>query len=262
LTERPTRGAFLTIRFENRPAIGAFLILLAVGPRETAAQNANQLGAWDGLMLSPVGALAPVARAPGEMASGADEVSLRFGRWRYDPDDAVHDNIGVTWSHGLGFARAQLALSAAYELVECPTCSAWASGDVVVQSALWERGFAGADRRPIRTGIGLRLSLGGARYLGAERATAGSAAVTAPIDIALPLWRTSLLCASIVPGFGFGHVTGADFGAGGFLPMIGAAVSWTVTSRVGVNVGAQRIIIAGGPTQLGAALSWKLGKAK
>jgi hypothetical protein len=56
-------------------------------------------------------------------------------------------------------------------------------------------------------------------------------------------------------------VTGSDFAAGGFLPMIGAAVSWTVASRVGVNVGVQRIVIAGGPTQIGAALSWKLRAA-
>jgi hypothetical protein len=43
--------------------------------------------------------------------------------------------------------------------------------------------------------------------------------------------------------------------------MIGAAVSWTVASRFGVNVGVQRIVIDGGPTQIGAALSWKLRAA-
>lgn len=251
----------MTTTFKCRLAFAALVISFGVGPRETAAQSVNQIGAWDGLVLSPVGALTPVARDPGDLAPGGNELSLRYSRWSYDPDDAVHDDLGVTWSHGLGIARAQLSLTGAYELVECPTCSGWVSGGLDVQSTLWDHGFARTDRRPIRMGIGVRVSLGGAKYLGPEGSTAGSAAVTVPIDIGLPLLRASSLCASIAPGFGYGHVTGSDFAAGGFLPMIGAAVSWTVASRVGVNVGVQRIVIAGGPTQVGAALSWKLRAA-
>jgi hypothetical protein len=41
--------------------------------------------------------------------------------------------------------------------------------------------------------------------------------------------------------------------------MIGAAVAWTITSTFGVDLGVQRIVITGGPTQFGAALFWKLG---
>ena len=204
----------MTTTFKCRLAFAALVISFGVGPRETAAQSVNQIGAWDGLVLSPVGALPPVADDLGDMTSGVNELLLRYGRWRYDSDDAVHDNLGVTWSHGLGIARAQLSLTGAYELVECPTCSGWVSGGLDVQSTLWDHGFARTDRRPIRMGLGVRVSLGGAKYLGPEGSTAGS-----------------------------------------------AAVSWTVASRVGVNVGVQRIVIAGGPTQVGAALSWKLRAA-
>jgi hypothetical protein len=252
----------VTTRSERRLGTASFLALLVFGPLQAATQSTSQLAAWDALMLSPVGALEPVARHTGEWAPGASELALRYGRWRYDPDDAVHDNIGVTWSYGLGFAHAQLSFTGAYEMVECPTCNAWASGSIDLQSALWDHHFGSANRRPTRMGIGLRMSIGGAKYLGAEASTASSAAVTMPIDIELPLWRTSALGASIEPGFGFGHVASPDIGAGGFLPMIGAAISWTVTSRINVGVGAQRVIIDGGPTQVGAALSLKLGSVK
>jgi hypothetical protein len=234
-------------------------MVFGVGPRQAAAQSASQLGAWDGLMLSPVGALAPVARDPGAIASGANELSLRYGRWRYDVEDAVHDNIGLTFTHSFGFARTQVALTGVYGLVECPTCSGWELGGVDLQSILWNWGFAGAHGRPITAGVGLRVSLGGARNRGPDASTAVSAAIAVPIDIALPFKKTSSLCASIVPGFGFGSIASTDVAESGFLPMIGAAVAWNITSAFGVDLGVQRIIIVGGPTQVGAALSWRFG---
>jgi hypothetical protein len=243
-----------------RDASMTVIAVVCIGSRTSLAQSTNQLGAWDGLMLSPAGALAPVAHAPGDLPAGATELSLRYGRWTYDSDDAVHDNVGLTWLRGLGFAHAQLSITGMYEAVECPTCSGWASGDVTVESTLWTHHAASEGLRHPETEIGLRFSVGGARYLGAEASTAGSAALTVPLNISVPLWGTSLMCASLFPGYGFGHVTGADIGAGGFLPILGAAVSLTVTSRLAVNVGAQRVFIAGGPTQLGAALAFKLGR--
>ena len=234
------------------------LLLLFLGARRAVAQSQGQLSAWDGLVLSPVGALVPIARAPGDLAAGHDELSLRYGRWRYDSEDAVHDNIGLAWTRGLGFARAQVTVTAAYEMVECPTCSSWAAGGIDVQSTLWEHGVASAEQRQLRTGIALCLSLGGAKVSGAEASTAGSTAISLPIDVGFPLGRTSWLSATIVPGYGFGHVTGPDFAAGGLLPMIGGAISWNATSRMSVNIGAQQVILSGAPSQVGAALSWKL----
>jgi hypothetical protein len=212
-------------------------------------------------VVTPLGALAPLARDLRTDANGSDEISLRYGRWRYDPDDAVHDNIGVSWSHSLGFAKLRLTLTGAYELVECPTCDGWTSGGIDLESAVWDRDIARGAGRPIHTAIGVRLSIGGAKYLGAEGSTAGSAALTIPLDVALPILRTSSLSATIVPGLGFGHITGADFAAGGLLPMIGAAISLAATSRLNLNVGAQQIILIGSPVQVGAAISWKLGAA-
>jgi hypothetical protein len=237
----------------------ALASVLGLGPLRGAAQSAGQLGAWDGLILSPIGALAPVARDPGYSASGVDELLLRYGRWRYDSEDAVHDNIGLTWAHSLGFARTEVAITGAYQLVECPTCSAWAIGGVDLRSTLWTRDVAPVSGRMVRTAVGLSVSMGGARYLAAEASTSVSVAATLPIDVAFPLAKTSTLCASIVPGLGFGRITGADVAESGVLPMIGAAIAWTATPRIGVDVGLQRIIIAGGPIQVGAAISLKMG---
>jgi hypothetical protein len=261
-TGETTHAGLVTRRFESRVAsasLALVLLALVLAPRATRAQSASQLGAWDGLILSPVGALAPMVRDLGAIGSRSDELSLRYGRWRYDEDDVVHDNIGLTWSRNLGFARAQLSLTGAYVLVECPTCSAWAMGGVDLESTMWTRHFASANVRPVATSVGLRVSLGGSRYLGTETTTSASAAVILPVDIALPFGKTSSLSASILPGFGFGRVTSTEVAESGTLPMIGAAIAWTVTSRTRLDIGVQRIIIAGGPTQLGAAFSLKLG---
>ena len=246
-------------RFPCRLAVAAVVLGLFAAPREATSQSVSQLGAWTGLMLSPVGALAPVASAPGELGNAADVLSLRYGRWQYDSEDAVHDNIGVTWSHALGFARTRVTLTGAYGLVECPGCSALAIGGIDLQSTLWTHGVGSWNGRSVSTGLGLRVSVGGGREISTVPTTTASAAIAVPIDVALPLKPGSTLCASIVPGFGFGRTASADLSQSGFLPMLGAAIAWTVTRSIGVDLGVQRIFIAGGPTQLGGAITLKLG---
>jgi hypothetical protein len=247
----------LIARPGRRLAAAFSFMVLAGGPRAAVAQSASQLGAWDAIMLSPVGALAPVAR-DADANAAPSELTLRYGRWRYDAEDAVHNTIGLTYAHSLGFANTQVALTGAYLIVACSICSKWEMGGVDLQSTLWTRDISAANRRPITAGVGLRASLGGARYGGPEGATAASGAVTLPISIALPFKRTSLLCASIVPGFGTGRIASADLAERGSRPMIGAAVSWTLTSKLGIDLGMQRVIISRGPTQLGAGFSWNL----
>ena len=249
----------MIMRFQSRLAAATLALTLAAWPRESAAQSASQLGAWLGLMLSPVGALAPVAVDPREIAHGADVLSLRSGRWRYDVEDAVHDNIGLAWSHSLGFARTQVTLTGAYGLVECPSCSTLVIGGIDLQSTLLTLTVATWSGRPVATGVGLRVSVGGGSELSTSASTAASVTIAMPIDIALPFKKTSMLCVSIVPGFGYGRTASSDLSESGFLPMLGAAIAWTVTSSIGVDLGVQRIFIAGAPTQFGGAFSLKLG---
>ena len=246
------------MRGERCLAVTALCIVVAGVGRPAAGQGASQLAAWDGMVLTPIGALAPVARDPGATAPGVYDASLRYGRWRYDADDVVHDNIGLTVRRSFGFARTQLSLTFGYGLVECPTCSGWQFGGVDLRSSVWNHSFGAADQRPISAGAALQVSLGGARYRGTDASTATSFAVGLPIEIALPVWKASQFRASIIPGYGYGRIASADFVESGFLPTIGGAVAWNVASFVTVDVGVQRIIISGGPTQIGAAVSWKL----
>jgi hypothetical protein len=210
-------------------------------------------------MLSPVGAFSPVAGDPREIARGADLLTLRYGRWLYDAEDAVHDNIGLAWSRSLGFARTRLTLTGAYGLVECPSCSTLVIGGIDLQSTLFTRSVAAPNARPAAAGVGLRVSIGGGRELSTSASTASSAAIAVPFDIAVPFGKTSLLSATLVPGFGFGRTSSADLSESGFLPMLGAAIAWTVTPSLGIDLGMQRVFIAGGPIQIGGALSLKLG---
>jgi hypothetical protein len=245
--------------FRSRLAVAALALGWAAWPLEAVAQSANQLGAWDGLMLSPIGAFSPLAGDPRDVAKGADVLTLRYGRWLYDAEDAVHDNVGLAWSHSLGFARTRLTLTGAYGLVECPSCSTLLIGGIDLQSTLLTRTIGAHSGRPAAAGVGLRVSFGGGRELTTSASTASSAAFAVPLDVAVPFGKTSRVNVSLVPGFGFGRTASADLTESGFLPMLGAALAWTVTSTLAVDFGVQRVFIAGGPTQLGGALSLKLG---
>lgn len=248
----------MTHQFQFRLVISAIAISFAAQPRETSAQSVGEQAAWDGLSLSPIGGLSPLARVPGELRAGGSDISLRYGRWRYDPDDAMHDTFGLTWARRLPFASVRLEITGAYALVECPTCSGSVMGGIDFASTLLQHGTEDESRNPVRTSVGLRLSFGGARSLGTDRSTAGSTAITLPMDLALPLGRRSSFTISIQPGFGYGHIASTDFGAGGILPLFGAAISLHAGPRVGVHVGMERVFIDGGPTQVGAGLSWRL----
>jgi hypothetical protein len=186
------------------------------------------------------------------------EISARYGRWRYDADDAIHDTFGLTWARGFAFRKTRIEVTGGYALIECPTCTGSVMGGIDLESRLWEHGVADDTHNPVRTGASLRLSMGGAKNLGADHTTAGSAAIAVPLDVAVPLGRNALVALSLQPGAGYGHIASADFGNGGLLPMFGAALSLRAGTRVEMHVGMQRVIIDGGPTLVGAAFSWRL----
>src|ERR1035437_6014666 len=88
----PIHPHVMTTCFKSRLAVAALALGWAAWPLEPSAHSANQLGAWDGLILSPAGASPPVAAAPGGIARGAALLPLLYGRWLYAAEDAVHDN--------------------------------------------------------------------------------------------------------------------------------------------------------------------------
>ena len=232
--------------------------MFGAAPRVTVAQTVNQLAAWDGLMLSPIGALAPVAHDPAYAGKPGDVLSLRHGRWRYDADDAVHDTFALTWAHRFAFARTEVAVTGGYALVECGTCSGWQMAGLSLHSTVFQRVAAYDRMNAFRSGVGIRLDVGGAHFHGEDRSSTISASVTMPMEVTLPLPWTSSLGLAVVPGLGYGSISSSGLTENGIVPMLGGAIAWAITSRVVLDVGAQRVIIPNGTTQVGAAISWTI----
>lgn len=234
----------------------AACLLIGITPRVVTPQSASQLAAFDALMLSPIGALSPIARDPADAGRPGNVLSLRYGRWRYDADDAVHDNIGLTWARRFAFARTEVVLIGAYAVVECRTCSGWAMGGLAVQSTVFAHVARSNPERAWRTAVGSQLNLGGARYRGAARASTRSASLTLPLEAAVPLWWTHAIGITVFPGFGYGSISTSDLSQSGFAPIVGGSIAWTITSHLVLNVGGQRVVIPRGTTQFGASMSW------
>jgi hypothetical protein len=229
-------------------------VILASGmiPGAVAAQSASDRGAWDALILSPIGALAPLARDPVDDDARQSNVWLRYGRWRYDVDDAIHNNIGLTVFRQLPFANSELSVTGAYLSLSCATCPSWISGGAGLQSTVWQ---TGAVDEPSGS-VGLRADVGGSHYRGTSQTTAASAVAAVVFGAGLPITGRSHVSATISPGIGIGRIALVDGIYGGVRPTLGVALAWIRSSGLTVNLGMQRIVIAGGPTQLGAGIGW------
>ena len=221
------------------------------------AQTGNQIGAWDALMLTPVGALTPTTHDPGDVPAGAQEIAFRYGRWRFDPDDAIHDNAGLTWSRHLGFGHATLSATLGYSLTECHGCDGWINGGLDLKSEPLHRDIGTAFDRPITVGLGLRAALGEAVFRGPGSSTANSLALVVPFDASIPITHSSRLITTVVAGLGYGRIVSSQVSEGAVLPIIGVSVGWTLTSQLAFNVGWQHVVLVTTPSQFGMALSWE-----
>ncbi|MDB4875783.1 MAG: hypothetical protein JWM41_2229 [Gemmatimonadetes bacterium] len=243
----------------SRPRVVLVAALLFGLPSTGAAQSASQLGAWDALMLSPFGALPPRVADSDVADRPKTEVLLRYGRWKYDIDDAAHNNFGLTLARELPFWSTEVALTGAYLSLQCGGCSNWMIAGLDVESTLWRQTFAPLARGTVNATVGVRASVGGARNSGQETSHASSIALAVPIGLGVATGRHSYLDVAILPGVGTGEIAGADRAEGGTLPSLGAAVAWRLDSGLGIELGVEKIFIGGGPSQLGVGLSWGLG---
>jgi hypothetical protein len=232
-------------------------VVLATMPGVLAAQSAGDLAGWNALVVTPVGALPPRASDTVWGDSARTELSFRYGRWRYDIDDAIHNGLGITIARPLGVARTAVAATVAYLSASCGGCAAWLSGGIEVQTRLIDATIAGDGASPATASLGLRASAGGARYLGQGGATASSIAGGATIGVAFPSMWSSRVAVSVMPGVGIGRFSSVDETAYGTRPILGAGLAWSLRSVV-IDMGLQRIYVADGPTQAGAGLTWRM----
>ena len=235
--------------------VAASVLVALAQTRAAAAQSTRDLAAFSALVVSPVGALPPVLSEPAD-GSGRGVLAIQFGRWRYDIDDAIHNNFGVTVGKRLGSSSTSVSVTMAYLSLSCE-CSGWASGGVAVRSAIWSWLPASVERRP-ELHVSLDADVGGGHFAGEGHANAYSGAIGVDLGGSVRVAGGSRLSLVVIPGLGIGHLNSADVTATGYRPLIGAAASWQFRHGVALDAGMRRIVLRGGPTQFGGGVSWHI----
>ncbi|GAC1515891.1 MAG: hypothetical protein NVS1B4_08270 [Gemmatimonadaceae bacterium] len=248
----------MTITRRGAAILSGVWLAAGLRPHVLPAQTVNDVAAWDALMLSPIGALPPMARNTADGDARPNELSIRYGRWRYDLDDAVHNNTGITFAHRFGLLNTELAFTGAFLSLSCGACLAWVSGGVDLHSTVWHGSLEGTAGRTPSVSLGLRTGLGGARYIGEGHAIAGSATAGVSVTGGVPFFWRSRMTAMLMPGFGFGRTASADESLHGTRPYLGAALAWTFPSGLGVDLGTQHVSMSGAPAQVGMGLAWRV----
>jgi hypothetical protein len=230
---------------------------LAAAVRAGNAQTRSELSAYNALIVSPVGALPPTAVDEGRAIPDKASVAVSYGQWRFDIDDAIHHNVGLTLTHRLGGSHTSISATGAYLSSSC-ACPDGYSGGVSSRTILW---WNAAGARPDRISASEHIALevwgSGARYQGAGHPNAASFAVDADLGGSIPLTRSSRLALAAFPGVGWGHYNSADETGEGIRPIYGVGLSWKFEQGVSIDFGARRIVLKDGPTELGAGVSWR-----
>lgn len=219
------------------------------------AQSFSDLAAFGGLIVSPSGAFTPIGSENGQTVAEHTALSFRYTGWRYDIDDAVHNNMAVTYAHRIGGSRFSLSLTGAYLQLAC-SCAVWASGGVGLKTMLWSSNSTRTTASRAAH-VALDLTTGGARYSGPGHAIAKASSGVLDIGIGVATFKHTRLSIALHPGIGYGQLESVDATGHGTRALLGASMSWRMPMGLSLDVGVQRIVLAGGPTQFGGGLSWR-----
>lgn len=241
------------MRSHVRTLFRSIALLASVG--SMARAQTRDIVAFDAMVVSPIGALPPRTTDNGSPLPERTSGSISYGQWRYDIDDAIHNNVGLTYSHRLGNTGNSIAITGATLALSCQ-CSGWISGGVSLSSRVWNSTRRSEIAPRTSFHVGTQLMAGGARYLGEGTASAYSAAAVLDLGASLAVHGDSRLALSILPGVGGGHLWSRDLSGDGIRPVIGAALGWRFHRGIAVDLGARRISLAGGPTQYGLGVTW------
>ena len=248
-----------------RSVVAAWLGIAAVFSavaRPTRAQSEGDFAAFAALILTPIGALPPVVRAPmmqgGPLGSG---LHVRYGHYEFDGSEPAIHNIGVGGDFEAGTGRTGVTVG----FQTCDGCDGTLMLGFDYTAPLLQR-VIGATATPSNTstlGVAVSPSLGVARTLGSDaNTTLFSVSVGLPVSLAARLAEHAQLVPFITPGFGFGMASGNGQTDSGVRFVLGGGVGVAnVGPGVGLTLGFQRVFIEGGPTQWGLGFTWH-GPAK
>src|SRR5437879_1634900 len=134
----------------------ACALALAGTSGRAVAQSPDDLAAFNALIVSPIGALPPSANDDGRPLPDRASLFVSYGRWRYDVNDAIHQNVGLSVHRRIGVSTTSVSVTGAYLSSSCD-CSGWSSGGVSLTSVAWSTtGVRSPAARGVPVGVELR----------------------------------------------------------------------------------------------------------
>lgn len=226
-----------------------------------SAQTAQNVAAYQSLLLTPVGALPPTATSSmtGVVQNGV-QFALRYGYVSNDNSGVSFNNVGATAILPMGLGTTVSLTGGITAPTSCGGCTAGVLLGVGGDARLTEMAL-GTGRDGSRIIFSLNGDVGFSNPKLVTRNTMASGAVGLPIALVSGGPANTMHFAPFVtPAFGFGRrevsvVTGSNATDSGTRFMLGAGILlYNQASNVSFDLGAQHIAIAGGQTQIGLGL--------
>ena len=220
----------------RRSLIAIALVATTVAPAR--AQDLADYVAYTALLFSPQGAFSPLPTFVGSRSG----LGIRYGSIG-SGDDAI-DSFGGSGRFGSGLQTLSLTAG----VLTCEGCDAIVSvgGEMDVM-------LARGGEESARFAVGLRPAIGFAFFTGEGTGRAMAASLGAPIS--LTAGTTVRVTPFLVPGIGFGRLSGNDASDSGIRPMFGFGLAAQhATGAFGVSFGLQKVMIHNGDSVLGVTV--------
>lgn len=239
----------------NRTTTAFATAVLVIGTSATlAAQSETEAIAYMALQSTPVGALPPVMTQHGKQLG----FHGGYGYIGYEGRQAINTFGGGV---SLPFRDATVSLTAAYSKLQCPPAECESQ---MMVAANWTRPVMGmalgtaTERAALRVAMDAGLGYGRPDLIPDLGETAWSASIGLPVSLTSS-GKGMQVTPFVVPRFALGRYRVEELGGDtGASLMLGGGVGITgLKANLGINLGFQKTLIDGAPTQYGIGLTWK-----
>jgi hypothetical protein len=231
---------------------------LAVVATEARAQSAQDVAAWAALSFTPIGALTPLVVVPSvknAKAQSGHVWGVHASEWTPSGGDAVY-NFAGSYMTGYG-QNAVVGVTGGFVQPSCSGCDGDIMGSLDVHSAMWENPMASSSASKSVLSVLVHGSLGYSHNLASGGGNSYSVAATVPVAYRMEQAAGSTIAFFLAPGFGFGNISGGGTSEHGTRPLFGGGASYTTASGTGFHLGLQKVIINGGSTNFGFAMTFR-----